>query len=98
MDPQNLTLTIAFLAGLLSFASPCVLPLVPAYMGYLGGTAVIAGEQAGARRDTVRTFLHPLAFWLLDISTIKSIYMSCNRSKALSSGNFLALIRDCITA
>lgn len=33
-------LYIAFLAGLLSFLSPCVLPLVPAYIGYLGGSAV----------------------------------------------------------
>ena len=48
MDSQNLTLGLAFLAGLLSFASPCVLPLVPAYMGYLGGTTVMSGEQVGA--------------------------------------------------
>lgn len=34
------TIPIAFLAGLLSFLSPCVLPLIPAYIGYLGGTAV----------------------------------------------------------
>ena len=30
----------AFVAGFISFVSPCVLPLVPAYIGYLGGTAV----------------------------------------------------------
>lgn len=35
-----LTLPIAFVAGLLSFLSPCVLPLIPAYIGYLSGTAV----------------------------------------------------------
>ncbi len=31
------TLSLAFIAGLLSFVSPCVLPLVPAYIGYMGG-------------------------------------------------------------
>lgn len=31
---------LALVAGLISFLSPCVLPLVPAYVGYLGGTAV----------------------------------------------------------
>lgn len=31
---------IAFTAGVISFISPCVLPLIPAYIGYLGGTAV----------------------------------------------------------
>jgi len=34
------TIFVAFLAGLLSFLSPCVLPLVPAYIGYLSGRAV----------------------------------------------------------
>ena len=31
------SLTIAFLAGLISFLSPCVLPLVPSYLGVIGG-------------------------------------------------------------
>ena len=30
---------IAFIAGMISFLSPCVLPLVPAYLGYLSGHA-----------------------------------------------------------
>lgn len=34
------TYPVAILAGLLSFLSPCVLPLVPAYLGYLSGQAV----------------------------------------------------------
>jgi cytochrome c-type biogenesis protein len=34
------TYIIAFLAGLLSFLSPCVLPLVPAYVGYLSGKVI----------------------------------------------------------
>lgn len=36
------TYLVAILAGLLSFLSPCVLPLVPAYLGYLSGRAVQA--------------------------------------------------------
>ena len=34
------TTTLSILAGLVSFLSPCVLPLVPAYVGYLSGQAV----------------------------------------------------------
>ena len=40
-----LALPVAVLAGLVSFASPCVLPLVPAYLGYLGGMTGAAGTR-----------------------------------------------------
>lgn len=43
----DLTIAIAFGAGLLSFLSPCVLPLVPAYVGQLTAVAVV-GRSAGA--------------------------------------------------
>jgi cytochrome c-type biogenesis protein len=39
------SILIASFAGLLSFLSPCVLPLVPAYIGYLGGHAFSAEAQ-----------------------------------------------------
>lgn len=39
VDPSVITLPLAILAGLVSFISPCVLPLVPAYIGYLTGQA-----------------------------------------------------------
>lgn len=42
------SIPIAFLAGLLSFLSPCVLPLIPAYIGYLSGTAVVMPAKADA--------------------------------------------------
>jgi cytochrome c-type biogenesis protein len=41
-----LAVPVAILAGLVSFASPCVLPLVPGYLGYLGG---MSGATVGAR-------------------------------------------------
>lgn len=36
----GLSVPLAFLAGLLSFFSPCILPLVPGYMGYLGSLSL----------------------------------------------------------
>jgi cytochrome c-type biogenesis protein len=41
----TISFPLAFLAGLLSFLSPCVLPLVPVYLGYLTGTVVGSQEQ-----------------------------------------------------
>lgn len=45
MEAANISLGLAFLAGLASFLSPCVLSLVPAYIGYLGGRAAGSAEQ-----------------------------------------------------
>ena len=37
---MNTTLSIAFLAGVISFLSPCVLPLIPGYISYISGTSL----------------------------------------------------------
>jgi cytochrome c-type biogenesis protein len=42
------------LAGLVSFLSPCVLPLVPPYLGYLGGTTIEQMTERGGVDDRVR--------------------------------------------
>jgi len=47
-----LAVPVALLAGLVSFASPCVLPLVPGYLGLLGGL-VGGGAAPGARLGIV---------------------------------------------
>ncbi|WP_407319062.1 cytochrome c biogenesis protein CcdA [Isoptericola halotolerans] len=48
-----LAVLVALLAGLVSFASPCVLPLVPGYVGYVGGLAAAnAGTTGGAAGGT----------------------------------------------
>jgi cytochrome c-type biogenesis protein len=61
MDFSQITIGLAFLAGLASFLSPCVFSLVPAYIGYLGGRAA-GGEADSKNRWT--TFSHGLAFVL----------------------------------
>jgi cytochrome c-type biogenesis protein len=43
----------AFFAGLLSFASPCVLPLVPPYLAYMGGVSIDQLRGKGAARERV---------------------------------------------
>jgi cytochrome c-type biogenesis protein len=57
----DLTLAVAIGAGLLSFLSPCVLPLVPAYLGQLTAVAV-AGSAAGTPPSRWLAMRHALAF------------------------------------
>lgn len=63
MEISNVSLGLAFLAGLASFLSPCVFALVPAYVGYLGGRSV-AYAGGGQETDRWLTFSHGLAFVL----------------------------------
>ena len=56
-EPAGLGLFVAFAAGLLSFLSPCVLPLVPSYIGFLTGMSL--PEVTGRRRPAL---VHALLF------------------------------------
>lgn len=59
MNGPEVSLAVAFVAGLLSFLSPCVLPLIPSYVGFITGMSV-EELQGGARRGTA--VLHGLWF------------------------------------
>ncbi|WP_186398748.1 cytochrome c biogenesis CcdA family protein [Stappia sp. P2PMeth1] len=67
---QDVTLIGAFFAGLLSFVSPCVLPLVPPYLGFLAGVSLdeLTGEGE-EKADPYRVFFASLAF-VLGFSTV----------------------------
>ena len=56
-EPATLGIVVAFMAGLLSFLSPCVLPLVPSYIGFLTGMTL--GEVSHRRRMAL---VHALLF------------------------------------
>ncbi|MGI8847309.1 MAG: cytochrome c biogenesis CcdA family protein [Candidatus Dormibacteria bacterium] len=58
------TLPLAFLAGLLSFLSPCVFPLMPAYAAYLGGQANSPMPAAGGTARRVPLLGNGIAFVL----------------------------------
>lgn len=60
---------IAILAGLISFASPCVLPLVPGYLGFVGGFAGGDGEGATAKSNRRRLLLG-VALFILGFSVV----------------------------
>lgn len=64
---SNIGLITAFTAGLVSFLSPCVLPLVPGYISYVSGQTLDRQRHAGANR--LMTLSFSLCF-VLGFSTI----------------------------
>ena len=65
---MNTTLSIAFLAGLISFLSPCVLPLIPGYISYISGTSF--NKLIGRKKNLVviKTIFFTLGFSFVFIS------------------------------
>lgn len=61
MNLSQISLGFAFLAGLASFLSPCVLPLVPIYLAQLVGHSVYQADQHNLA-NRLNTFLHALMF------------------------------------
>ncbi|MGH9903024.1 MAG: cytochrome c biogenesis CcdA family protein, partial [Pyrinomonadaceae bacterium] len=64
MEGSNITIALAFVAGLASFLSPCVLPLVPGYISLISGVSIDhlkgeGGSRVAARRAVV---VNSLAF------------------------------------
>jgi cytochrome c-type biogenesis protein len=58
-EPAALSFMLAFVAGLLSFLSPCVLPLVPSYVGFITGMTL---PEVTGRRHTA--LIHAVLFVL----------------------------------
>ena len=73
MNPAEIILTgslfaaipLAFLAGIISFVSPCVLPLLPGYLGYISGVA-----DGGVKRSRIvfGSVLFVLGFTIVFVS------------------------------
>jgi cytochrome c-type biogenesis protein len=64
------TVFAAFAAGLLSFVSPCVLPLVPGYLSAIGGASVVAAGGPDEERRPVSAILTPALIFCLSFTVI----------------------------
>jgi len=85
METPNITYIGAFVAGLLSFLSPCVLPLIPSYITYITGLS-FGDLDAEHPTHLVRrkTLLHSLAF----IAGFTTVFVLLGASATLL-GNFM---------
>src|ERR671912_2980488 len=77
---------VAFAAGVFSFLSPCVLPLIPSYLSFVSGISLeeMRGAQAAARVRT-RVVLNSLAF----ILGFSLVFVSLGASASFLGGLFL---------
>jgi cytochrome c-type biogenesis protein len=66
----DITIPIAFFAGIVSFLSPCILPLVPAYISFLAGTSVNDFRKDGHSRWKI---IVSSVFFVLGFSIVFSI-------------------------
>ena len=73
---------LAFSAGVLSFVSPCVLPLVPVYLTHLSGASVENGKIVSDRRVT---FTHALVF----VGAFSLVFIALGTTAGLLGSYFL---------
>jgi len=81
----------AFAAGVISFLSPCVLPLVPAYLAHLTGTTATLERGGSDRRETVS---HAAAFVLGFTAVFTLIGASVGLLSATLGGDHAYFVRD----
>lgn len=88
-EASSIGLAAAFGAGVVSFLSPCVLPLVPAYVSYVAGQSGGGAASAPQRRNRIGT-LALSAFFVLGFSTV---FIALGAS-ATALGSWLLQYRD----
>ncbi|MDK2791198.1 MAG: cytochrome c-type biosis protein [Deferribacteres bacterium] len=59
---ENLTLYSAFFAGVLSFLSPCVLPLLPGYISFISGESIESLTSSDSKAPRAKAFLGAVFF------------------------------------
>jgi len=88
---QSVSFTLAFLAGLVSFLSPCVLPLIPGYISFISGSSLadLKDNSKAVRKKVLRSsLLFVLGFAL--------VFIGLGASASLV-GSFLASYKALLT-
>jgi cytochrome c-type biogenesis protein len=87
----DVTIWIAFSAGLLSYFSPCVLPLIPSYLTYISGLSFGELKDANASAKVRMTvILHSLAF----VAGFSVVFIGLGALAGLASSTFQASLRE----
>jgi cytochrome c-type biogenesis protein len=86
---QGLSIPVAFVAGVVSFLSPCVLPLVPGYISMLSGESIEELKAGAGPALMARIFRNSLAF----VIGFSVVFIALGAS-ATAVGNFLVAKRS----
>ncbi len=87
----DVTIWIAFTAGLLSYFSPCVLPLIPSYLTYISGLSFSELQQTeGDSHVRWTVVLHSLAF----IAGFSAVFIFLGGLAGFASASFQTYLRD----
>jgi cytochrome c-type biogenesis protein len=90
-DASQITYWIAFTAGILSFASPCVLPLIPSYLTYITGLSFSQLEDAHPKAKVRLTvLLHSLCF----IIGFSVVFVLLGAIAGIASSKFQLYLRE----
>lgn len=88
---SEITYWIAFTAGILSFASPCVLPLIPSYLTYITGLSFAQLEEAHPNaKIRLTVLLHSLAF----IVGFSVVFVLLGAIAGVASSKFQIFLRE----
>lgn len=87
----DITIWIAFSAGVLSFFSPCVLPLIPSYLTYISGLSFAELKDADTgSKVRLTVVLHSLAF----IAGFSLVFITLGAIAGLASSSFQGHLRE----
>jgi cytochrome c-type biogenesis protein len=86
----DMTLWLAFSAGLLSFFSPCVLPLIPSYLTYISGLSFSQLSEEQGRHLKLTVIFHALLF----VCGFSAVFIALGALAGLASASFHIWLRD----
>lgn len=97
----HVSFILVFMEGILSFFSPCVIPLIPVYMGYLAGSGKKVNEDGIIQYDRSKVFFNTVffaigisfAFFILGMSfTALGSFFSHNKNLFTKIGGILIIV------
>ena len=87
----DITIWIAFTAGILSYFSPCVLPLIPSYLTYISGLSFAELKDSDANSKVrLSVMLHSLTF----VAGFSAVFITLGALAGFASASFQVYLRD----